>query len=847
MKKYYALTFLALFFTISLNSFSQVVINEYSCSNLSQYVDDHSDYGDWLELYNTTGSPIDLSGYYLTDKLNKPMKWRIPNGITIPANGFVSFWCSGRDSVNGTNYHTNFKLSQTVNSPDKAGISNPSGVLIDSITNVVTQNGHSAGRITDGSASWGVFTTPTLNASNNTSIAKRYASKPYFSLAAGFYTGTQQIQIATSETNANIRFTIDGSEPLANSFLYSGPINVSSTTILKAKVFSSTANVEPSLMEFATYFINVNHTLPILSVAGAGMTTLLNGDDQLKPFGSIEVFGTDKLLKARSYGEYNKHGQDSWVCDQRSCDFVARDEMGYSKHLEYKFFNTTNRDEFQTFIIRASGDDNYPCGHNSSNEGSAHMRDGYIQNLADQGNLHLDVRRSTRVIMYVNGQYWGVYEVRERPDEHDYTKYYYDQDKYNLQYVLTWGNTWAEYGGQPAIDDWNAMKNYILNNNMADPAIFNYVDSKFNWKSLIDYYIVNSYTVCSDWLNYNTGVWRGLDTAGNHKKWGYILWDNDATFAFYINYTGIPDTSASAKPCDVENEPPGGWWGGLDDPEKHIAILNKLNANSTFHQYYVSRQADLLNTIFSCDYMLNYLDEYTAMIEPEMNQHANRWSGTYSEWQANVARLRYFIERRCANIQNSGMNTCYNLTGPYDVTVDIDQPGMGKVKYNSLTIDTFPWNARYYGGINSTLEAIPDSGNMFVNWTTTGLPVNPNATSAIVTLNVNQTDTITAHFSLLTSTPRVKGNNIDVNVYPTVFTDHLIVDYSIPERSPVKIELFDALGRKIDSIKQFETTVNAGDYALNIDMSKAHLAGGQYFVKFTAGNNAKSFKVVYLP
>ncbi|MCA1481961.1 CotH kinase family protein, partial [Bradyrhizobium sp. NBAIM08] len=128
----------------------------------------------------------------------------------------------------------------------------------------------------------------------------------------------------------------------------------------------------------------------------------------------------------------------------------------------------------------------------------------------------------------------------------------------------------------------------------------------------------------SDWLNYNTGWWRGLNPDGGHRKWGYILWDNDATFDFYINYTGIPNTDADALPCNPEvlvNQP----WS---DPEGHITILNKLRENPEFNQYYITRQADLLNTAFSCETMLNYLDTIETILSPEMAQHADRWFGT---------------------------------------------------------------------------------------------------------------------------------------------------------------------------------------------------------------------------
>ena len=100
----------------------------------------------------------------------------------------------------------------------------------------------------------------------------------------------------------------------------------------------------------------------MVSVAGEDLLNLATGNQDLRPVGSIDYFGTDQLLKTRSYGELNSHGQDSWVNNQRSLDWVSRDAMGYSRHLKEKIFSQSDREEFQRVILRAGGDDNYPDG-----------------------------------------------------------------------------------------------------------------------------------------------------------------------------------------------------------------------------------------------------------------------------------------------------------------------------------------------------------------------------------------------------------------------------------------------------------------------------------------------------
>ena len=126
----------------SISCFGQVVINEYSVSNLSSYLDNYGGEEDWIELYNTSASSVNIGGFYLSDKTTNPSKWEIPEGTVIPAYGYLVFWCSGRDEVSGNNYHTNFKLKQTKNTQEHIVLSDASGSIIEDIELQKTQLEH---------------------------------------------------------------------------------------------------------------------------------------------------------------------------------------------------------------------------------------------------------------------------------------------------------------------------------------------------------------------------------------------------------------------------------------------------------------------------------------------------------------------------------------------------------------------------------------------------------------------------------------------------------------------------------------------------------------------------------
>lgn len=704
------------------------------------YTDNWGDYEDMVEIYNGTGSSVDLTGWYFSDKINNLTKYAVPAGTTVPAGGYLVVYCSGRDQVAGGEIHTNFNLKQTQN--ERFIITNAALNIVDSVRFVnMTKENHSVGRSTDGALDWKLFMTPNLGAPNN-GASEFYEPKPVMSLAPGFYAGSQTVSITCPNAAATIRYTLDGSTPTAASTVYSGPINITSTTVVRAGAFGANP---PSFIETNTYFIDESHAIPVVSVCSADIYDLIaNGntggwgsDGNFQ--GSFELFEDDGTFIDEGDGDFNEHGNDSWAYDQRGFDFIMRDQFGYNDDIDHKIFPEKTRQDFQKIILKPGASDNYPFEN-----GGAHIRDAFVHTLSDRSDLLLDERTWRPCVVYLNGQYWGIYEIREKADDHDFTDYYYDQDKFELHYLKTWGGTWEEYTSDPPVNggaqqEWDDLVNYIMTNNMAPGPNFDYVKNKLKWKSLCDYFMINSYTVNQDWLNWNTAWWHGLDPTGSKLKWRYTLWDLDATFGHYINYTGIPDPTANADPCNAENLPnPGG--------QGHTDILEKLiNENPEVEQYYITRYADLINTTFSCAYMNQLLDSMLAEISPEMPAHTAKWGGTVAGWQQNVQDLKDFIDARCIALEQ-GLIDCYNLDGPYDVTFDVFPVNSGEIKVNSIMAPFYPWTTSYFGGIETSTIAFPQPGFMFDHWEYTIGPMNQAITEDTNGVNLTGIETITAFF-----------------------------------------------------------------------------------------------------
>jgi hypothetical protein len=283
---------------------------------------------------------------------------------------------SGRNEtkiVNGLhNMHTNFTIDQCKN--QWIILTAPNGVVRDSIFVQKTQENHTRGRLngvnedfqTVGIQGWRVYTAPTFSAINNLPPYLDYAPKPLFTEPSGIGSvTTPSFEIyhtffgAPIDTSCfEVWFTTDGSTPSpSNGVQYIDPATPlipppTQLTMFRAVTYpKSTATVVPavpptycelnylpSFIETNTYFINVTHQIPVVSVCGTQLATLFGGSWGISPVGVMEYFESDGSFIEEVVGDFNKHGNDSWAYPQRGVDFVGRDEAGYNEALNHQLF-----------------------------------------------------------------------------------------------------------------------------------------------------------------------------------------------------------------------------------------------------------------------------------------------------------------------------------------------------------------------------------------------------------------------------------------------------------------------------------------------------------------------------
>jgi hypothetical protein len=376
----------------------------------------------------------------------------------------------------------------------------------------------------------------------------------------------------------------------------------------------------------------------------------------------------------------------------------------------------------------------------------------------------------------------------------------------------------------------------MITNDLSIPANYDYVDERFDVRSLIDYFILNTYRVNTDWLNWNTAWWRGRSTPG--VKWRYRLWDEDNILNLGENYTGVSTSGYTLDPC----EPTTLFPGSPDIP--HTDMINALDANPDFHNLYITRYADLLNTTFHCDTLNAHLDWILSRIGPEMPNQTARWGGSVAGWNVDLDSIRVQIEGRCV-VVDSLMAGCYSLTGPFNVLVNVVPPLTGDVQVNTIIPAGYPWSADYFGSTTLSFIAHPAAGYKLDHWDFANHVPSPTYIADSVEISFAMADTITAYFidtALTHVADAASGWNF--KVYPVPVSETLYLEFNTAMETDIHISLWSVTGVRV--AEMLDTHVNPGSHRSSFDMAKTGLPSGVYFVKLEGEGFGQMEKIVFV-
>ena len=702
--------FLFILIIVSSNSIAQIVINEFSA--YKGIFDENNQETDWIELYNNSNEAISLSNYFLTDNLNNLEKWPLPDVFLMP-DQIITFYSSGKDTQfnDGVNnyYHTNFKLSPS----EHIALYDGNEIVDSAYINSDLYFGLSMGKSPDGSNQWCYFDNVTPNALNGQSLCYQgITDEAIIELESGWYSEPQSISILGSgQDNFYVFYTTDGSVPTIYDIPYTKPIFINSNTCISFRSFSY--NYLPSKLIDRTYiFEEDNHGLAVFSIhtnpenlwneqsgiyvsgPNASEDYPYYGSNFWQPwskFSRIEYFDGNKTKKAEESLDLEIHGGWSRAEPQKSfrLDFKSK----YTGRLEEAVIPAKNHIEsYNNFNLRNGGQHTW----------SDKMQDALISRIASETNVNYMAYEPC--IAYLNGEYWGVYGIREKIDEH------YIEDNYGFNSdSIDLMNAWNVLAGS----DENALDSYqsIMSEDANSNGFYELFSSIWNVDNYIDYFVIQTFIQNMDWMGIawganNIKMWRPQTDDG---KWNYVLYDTDGALgyfgqSYYDNYLAY-----AMNPAYIN---------------QHSQIFNKVLQNDEFRCQFTNRYADLINTSLSFESAQEKTDIIKNDMQEAMPRHIERWqnsgnlNGTISSmpaWENSINNILNYYGERVSTAQ-SFLNYTLYLDGMNDISLDVFPTNSGSINLNTISVDEFPWNGVYFNDCEIDITAIADSGYSFTHW-----------------------------------------------------------------------------------------------------------------------------------
>lgn len=579
-------------------------INEILAVNNTVLADDDGEFSDGIEIHNPGTEVVDAAGWFLSDDPTNPVLWRIPGPGTsateIPAGGFLVVFASGKDRVSdGDELHASFSLR---GGGEFLGLYRPDGTVSDqySPSYPPQRSDISYGRDPLG-AGRRYFPTPTLGAPNAGGAWIDFVFDTSFSVDRGYYDEPFDVEITSATAGASVYYTIDGSEPRppgqgarGESLLYGGPVHIAGTTTLRAAAFLD--GYGPTNVDTQTYvFLD-----DVLVQDGAGLPETWDGfladyemdpdvvndplyadtiRDDLKSLPTLSVVLHHDDLFGPTEGIYTfpkKRGVEwerpcsmEWFdprvsrgddptngvqvnCGVRMWGAGSRNPGKHRKHsfrllfkrdygpprLDFPIFPGWDVDRFNTLIVRGEGDWIWDSGA-GGNDRAQYMRDDWVRYTARE--MGKETTSSTHVHLYVNGLYWGLYNLLERPDGNFMEDHFggesADYDALNLtvgQVEVTEGSdeTWeslvdsARMGFETADD-------FLRVSEIADIP------------DLIQYMIFHFYAGSNDWAGANGNNVRIAGAPALGFPYKYFLWDMETSIHFPSLNNTVVSTSWS--------------------------------------------------------------------------------------------------------------------------------------------------------------------------------------------------------------------------------------------------------------------------------------------------------------
>ncbi|AWW00564.1 CotH kinase family protein [Arcticibacterium luteifluviistationis] len=766
----------------------KIYINEIMSSNGQTSVDDEGNSSDWIEIFNTTASSIDLEGYYFTDDPSDKTKFEIEESVIIPANSRLIFWANGKTNPEGTY----LDLGLSSKGEHLALIAPDEVTIIDSVSFPALKTDISYGRRFDGDSIWRYFQPASFDNVNNPYQAfLGILEAPTFSHNGGFHSNPFNLVLSHEDSGIDILYTLDGSSPnyshiepktysykmhySSNSLLegqmasqfYNGPIYIQDRSVEDNRISAiPTANKHVSINSYLPDY-KVNKSSPVRAQAfkegyissevvtntffvnGTGqnpydiaVVSLNTNEDLLFEYdygihvngsGFPNYFDTTEIPMSFEFIEDNSltfsqnlgaklHGGSSKEHPLKSFRLYARSEYDKNNSVDYPLFDDQSVPSLKRFILRNSGND----FSIDNPDRSLMFKDAFVHKSVK--NLGFETQDYKPTVTYLNGEFWGILNLRERFDR------FYFENKYGIEEEDLDLIKYLNEVKSGTLDNYHDLLDYFQNNNdfASNPARMAFAEANIDLDNYIDYQITQIFYNNLDWPPNNTMHWRMSNPAkisseyGMDGKWRWVLFDTDYSML-----------NQNEKISDAKNEQ---------------LIFRRLMLNSDFQERFTLRYFDLLNTTYKTNRLLNMIDDMAENIENAIDDHIDRWRGVASmtEWQNSINEVKTFVTNR-PSLERNVLKNMLAKSGLHEVTLNINSASKGFIKINTVDINenteginttVYPWNGQYLNNLAIKLIAKPKLGYKFDHWQYNG----QNLTDSIIYINSSTDYEVIAFF-----------------------------------------------------------------------------------------------------
>lgn len=766
-------------------------------SNVDALRDDLQEFPDsWVELYNDASTQVNIYNWCIADQSDPTKGWRFKYSYVIPAKGYLVIYC---DRV-GSGKHTDFRLES--GSGGNIYLFDASNNVVDQLTDIPPQREPNIayGRINDANASWECFITPTPGKANTGPTSFKLPPKLEFNVQGGVFRAGFTLKISVPEyaqdeySTSDIYYTTDGSEPTRQSKKYYGSMAISKTTIIRAKIIADGCLIGQSVTQ--SYIIETrNIDLPIVSISmnkeyltdpdfgiyvkgsgkygqsGNGVDEKVNWNNNWRRPMNIEYYpaqGEKQVIN--QLGELRIGGGWTRANAQKSLIIYSNKRFG-EKHFDYPLFASKPDMKIKSFMLRNSGNDFWVT----------HFRDAALQQFMG-GKVDLDYQEYKPAVLYINGEYYGIQNLRERSNE-DFVYSNYDKLE-DIDMVENW---WECKAGD--MTDFNDMHKKI----QLTPTQIPYAEIMNMWdlNEIINYYILQIWVSNTDFPGNNVVLWKPREAGG---KWRFITKDTD----FGAGIWG----RAVNENCFAHNNKRE--WGAY--------LFAALITQKSFKDEFCKRFALYMGDILQPDQTSHIIDSLQNNITNEMPFHLSRWRpyvwNQYMDgWNNEVKKMRDWCRARNSYVY-SQLRSTYGFKNLASVVVETPEEvtGISRLEVNDINLYTRKFNGKYYVEHPFNITTTTASNSNFAGWEVTSYSSSGKVTT---TLWGNQTkytipSTCTKlEFKALASTTALPPTEQQTNII--THADGITINGLTGES---QITVTDTAGRVLKKTSTTETTAH---------------------------------------